>query len=289
MLAFDEGPGAGLGHRRRCAVIAGALRTLGWETASAPVLGDGPGVVDAPVIVVDSYRTRADDRMRYRGGVVVALDDLARDLDVALVIDPAPGSSRAPHRRAGLVLAGAPYSLVDPALRTLGARPPRMEPHTVLVATGASDADGVGFAMAEAIVAACPELRVRLVLGPWGDRRIPVGVEAVERPDGLASELAAADIVVTAGGVALLESLCLGRPTVVLALAANQRANVDGVLAEGAALSADPAHVVDAVVRLLRCAPLRVELAEAGRRLIDGRGASRVAEAIVALSARVAA
>ena len=304
IVTFDEGPGVGLGHRRRCEVVAGALRDRGWETVA---LALDPAstrlVVDAPVVVVDSYAFRADDRSHFRGGVVIALDDLCRDLDVAIVVDPAPGATRAPHRRAGQVLAGAPYSLVDPHLRALGCRAAEARPKTVLVATGAAYAAGVGAEIARAIrdefepgevepgevEPGDGEVAVRLAVGPWGSRKVPDGVDVVERDDGLAIELAAADVVVSAGGVTLLESLCLGRPTVAVALAPNQRANVEGVVAEGAALLVDPGGAAAAVRRLVDDPALRVSISAAARRLIDGHGVDRVAEAIVAATLRAAA
>lgn len=293
LLVFDEGPGRGLGHRRRCAVIAGALRDRGLDCVELPLGGS----VDAPIVVVDSYVARADDRSRFRAGRVIALDDLARDLDVAVVIDPAPGASTAPHRRAGRVLAGAGYALVDPAVRALRAvqhdRPDR-EPTTLLVATGAADREGVGVAMAAALADSELGLAVRLVVGPWGARpaagRCGRGdVEIVERLDGLAGELARADIVVTAAGVTLLEAMCLGRPTVAVATAVNQRGNLDGVLAAGAALGATPDRVVEAVARLVADPPLRRLLADTASALIDGRGADRVADVIAELAVQVAA
>jgi spore coat polysaccharide biosynthesis predicted glycosyltransferase SpsG len=294
VFAFDEGPGAGLGHRSRCTVIARSLAARGVETALVPIppAKGSAAAFDAPALVVDSYRCRADDRSQFHGGFVAALDDLARDLDVALVIDPAPGAERAPHRKAGQVLAGGAYTIVDPALRSLDHRPSAVDVHTVLVATGAADHEGVGARIAAAIADTYPALLVRLVVGPWGSRTVPHGVMAVERPDGLATELASADIVVTAGGVAMLEAACLGRPIVALALAPNQRGNVEGIVQGGAALlgdAAQPRSVADAVGRLVGDAALRRELTEAGPRIIDGRGPDRVAGAIAELLVRVAA
>src|SRR5205823_1880405 len=106
LLVHDDGPGAGLGHRRRCEALAAALEARGIGTAVVPVDDER---LDAPVIVVDSYERRADDRAWATGRLVVALDDLARDLAVACVIDPAVGATSARHRRAGRVLAGPRY------------------------------------------------------------------------------------------------------------------------------------------------------------------------------------
>lgn len=289
VLAFDEGPDAGMGHRRRCAALAIALEARGSRAIAVPLAGDRPTRVDAPTIVVDSYRTRADDRALYRAEVVVALDDLTRDLDVALVVDPAPGASSVPHQRAGRVLAGGAYAIVDPAVAKNSPVTRRVAPRSVLVATGASDASGAGARMAAAVACAHPALRVRLVIGPWGDSRIPDGVEAVHAPDGLVTEIVGSDLVVTAGGVTLLESVALGVPTVAVVLAANQRRNVDGVVGAGAALAADLDRVSDVVTRLVADPVLRDDLATAGPALIDGHGANRVADAIVTRRVRAAA
>ena len=91
LLCCDEGPGAGLGHRARCEAIARALCALG-ERAIVIATGDSP--VAAPVIVVDSYRLRADDRHHFVPDVVVAIDDLERDMAVDCIVAPSPG--RAP-------------------------------------------------------------------------------------------------------------------------------------------------------------------------------------------------
>src|SRR5690242_13194379 len=104
VCCFDEGPGAGLGHRRRMEAVAGALTARGHTCDLAPL-----PVVELPpcdAAVVDSYRQRADDRAFATAPVIVAVDDLARDLAVALVVDPSPGALGAAHRRARRVLAG---------------------------------------------------------------------------------------------------------------------------------------------------------------------------------------
>jgi spore coat polysaccharide biosynthesis predicted glycosyltransferase SpsG len=296
VAVHDEGPGVGLGHRRRCEYVAAALRARELDVTLAPT---GVVEVHASLVLVDSYRYRADDRARFRGRAVVAIDDLNRDLDVALVVDPAPGASSAPHRRAGRVLAGARYALVDPSLRAATVSEVASAPATVLVTTGAADLHGTGASIAAAVAAAHPTLRVRLV-PPSSEASMSVdtrrsltphrpGVEVVEAADGLAVELASADVVVTAGGVTLLEALCLGRPAVAVVTAANQRANVEGAVASGAALVAEPAHVADAVTRLVANTRLREDLSMAGRVLVDGLGAERVADAIVDVMVRCAA
>ncbi len=285
-LFFDEGPGAGLGHRRRMEALAAELTSRGHECVLVPLDSDVVNV-DADVVVVDSYRVRADARVFASAGVVATVDDLARDLAVDLVVDPSPGALGAAHRRARRVLAGASYALVPP-LDARMVEAPIVDPvDRILVTTGAADAGGIGAVVATAVKAAVPHIEVRLVVGPWGVADVPAGVTAVHAPSGLAPELAAAGIVVTAGGVALLEACLLGRPIVALALAGNQRQAVVGLEGEGAVVVATPETVGDAVAELVKNEPRRAALSAAARASINGSGASRVVDMLEQLMARV--
>jgi spore coat polysaccharide biosynthesis predicted glycosyltransferase SpsG len=97
------------------------------------------------------------------------------------------------------------------------------------------------------------------------------------------------DLALTAAGQTLYELAALGRPAVAIEMAANQRPQLAAlqqagtVIAAGAATDQDIADC--AATRLAELARDRVSLsrmAAAGRALIDGRGARRVAEAVLA-------
>jgi spore coat polysaccharide biosynthesis predicted glycosyltransferase SpsG len=113
------------------------------------------------------------------------------------------------------------------------------------------------------------------------------------RHDGLFEPLAACDVAVVAGGVTLYEACALGVPAVGLAVVEPQRKAIRSCAALGAVLDAggpglDAAaadRVARGVLRLLRDDPLRHAMASRGRRLVDGRGADRVARRIRALVA----
>ncbi len=282
LLVCDEGPGAGLGHRRRVEALFGELTSRGHDCSVVPL--DPIDRIDAcDAVVVDSYRVRADDHLFAGARVKAAIDDLSRDLAVDLVVDPSPGTVGAAHRRARRVLAGAAYALVPtPAAGVIEA--PLGEVTRVLVATGAADADGIGARIAASLTPL--DVEIRLVVGPWGSTEVPSGVVPVHAPAGLAAELAAASIVVTAGGVALLEACLLGRPIVALALADNQRQAVHGLVREGAVCAATP-ETVAATVRELTCdRSRRMALADVARSVIDGKGAARVADTLEQLVSR---
>jgi spore coat polysaccharide biosynthesis predicted glycosyltransferase SpsG len=290
-LLFDEGPGAGLGHRRRMETLEAELTDRGHDCVLVALGTGAAATVAADAVVVDSYRIRADDAAFARARVVGALDDLGRDLAVDLVVDPSPGAIGAAHRRARRVLAGAAYALVPAPADGLVPSSVDVPVTRILVTTGAADADGVGARVAAALHAADldadrPEVQIRLVVGPWGATDVPRGVVPVHAPNGLAGELAAASLVVTAGGVALLEACLLGRPIVAMALADNQRQAVAGLERESAVMVATPETVVDAVRTLMADRARRVTLSVTARSAIDGKGAARVADTLEQLVSR---
>jgi spore coat polysaccharide biosynthesis predicted glycosyltransferase SpsG len=100
-------------------------------------------------------------------------------------------------------------------------------------------------------------------------------------PDSLDDELAGADLVVTAGGVTMLEALRRGRPTVALVLAENQRDAVEGAAREGALIAATESSVVQEVTALAGDMVRRSALSACAQSYVDGKGAARVAEEII--------
>lgn len=281
LLAFDEGPGIGLGHRRRVEGLASGLVDVGFEV-EMHVIGDDAVVGD--IVLIDSYRMRADDRSRVRADTVMAIDDLERDLAVDLVVDPDPGADARVHSTAATVVAGAPYALVDPGLRTLTPAAIREGARRVLVTTGGSDAEGLGARVASGIADALPGTEIRQVVGPWGRGTDDDRVETVHAPEGLGPELAAADVVVTAGGVTMLEACCLGRPVVAFAIAAGQSRALAGAAHVGAVLAVDVSSAADVAARLARDVDARRRFANSARVLVDGQGSARVAAVIAGMA-----
>jgi UDP-2,4-diacetamido-2,4,6-trideoxy-beta-L-altropyranose hydrolase len=285
-LVFDGGPGNGMGHRRRMQALAASLEVLGARPRLVPT---DEWHERAPVVVVDSYEQRADDQDRFprpAGARVVAVDDLERDLAVDLLVDPNPGSDPATTGAAAKVLLGPRYALINRAPGVAAAPAAAGPVRSVLVTMGAADQTHLADAIAADLAAALPEVEVRLVLVD-PDAAPPSGVTAIVAPDGLFDALRAADIVVTAGGVTLLEAMLVGRPVIALATAANQERSVRGSGAAGAAvalgLGTDRDAVAAAVVALVSDEGRRAELTRAASAYVDGLGADRVAEAILAL------
>jgi len=120
----------------------------------------------------------------------------------------------------------------------------------------------------------------------------PALVLSVDQPN-LADFHARHGLQVGAGGGALWERCCLGTPTIAVITAENQRLSVpllaaDGVVrgVDAVGQGADQLAALGRVIRELAASPAeRAALHERSIRLVDGRGAKRVAAALLALTA----
>jgi spore coat polysaccharide biosynthesis predicted glycosyltransferase SpsG len=138
---------------------------------------------------------------------------------------------------------------------------------------------------------------IDVVVGPTGDAfelveasvaSVP-GVRLHRAPQSLRALMVEADLAVSAGGVTVYELAATATPTVAVCLADNQRLNLAGLAAEGALILAGDAddavlatRLGTAVAQLATDAGARDRLARRARRLVDGRGAGRVATRVLA-------
>ncbi len=114
----------------------------------------------------------------------------------------------------------------------------------------------------------------------------------LDQPD-LADFFARHDIQIGAGGGALWERFCVGAPTLAIVCADNQMLSVPALHDQGylrmagdrnnwRALTA--AQLAEDLGALMADAALRAELCEKGRSLVDGKGAQRVARAMMEIT-----
>ncbi len=253
--------------------------------------------------VVDGYHfdTAYYAALRAAGHQVCAVDDLAAlpYYPVHTVLNQNPGAEQfayvvPPGTR---LLLGERYALLRPEFLARLDAPPAIRPiaSRVLVTFGGADPENVTIRAVQALRGvASPALEVRVVVGPtnphlaalqaatanWRLCKLLVGVED------MAACMAWADLAVAAAGSTALELAALGVPTILLVLAANQAPGAAALAAAGAALDLGPQEAVSvddlraAVEGLLPDAPRRAALSERARRLVDGRGASRVVAAL---------
>jgi UDP-2,4-diacetamido-2,4,6-trideoxy-beta-L-altropyranose hydrolase len=306
------GPRIGFGHLVRCRSLARALgvppvvSVRGGATTRARAQRLGWTVVDPAsdpfarrpdLLVVDDPRVdRAAPwvaRARRHGVPVAALCDAGLPApDADLIVDGGV-VARPGHAR---TLAGPEVVVLDPHVAAVRRRRPRRVPGRVLVALGGG-AHVVAAArpIAARLTAAVPGLEVHIA-GGFTRRRVPLppGAAWLHRPAGLADDLALAAVAVVAGGLTAFEACALGTPAIAVAVVPSQRRTVAALAARGTVVgqtaSLRSAAACDAlaaqVVALLADRLRQRRLSAAGRHLIDGRGARRVAAALTRLASR---
>jgi spore coat polysaccharide biosynthesis predicted glycosyltransferase SpsG len=311
IFVAPAGPRRGFGHLVRCVSLARALgvRPLialrGSRHAREVALMLGADVLARPtprvlaamrpdvVIVDDPFAARARpwaSAARRAGAHVVTLHDLGlgyRNSD--LVVD---GSvTRAARGRRSL--RGTRFAVLDPRVRAIGhqrSSGTRQALTRILVALGGGPHARLATAIASGIVAASPRVQVRIASGFVQGRRPSAGrIAWVLAPRGLAGELSRADVAVVGGGVSLYEACALGTPCVGVPVVRSQIPTVEAFARRravvGAPFGAAARTVAAKALALIGDRPQRTELARQARRLVDGRGAARVATAVAALAA----
>jgi spore coat polysaccharide biosynthesis predicted glycosyltransferase SpsG len=312
----DAGPAIGLGHLSRAGAVAAALRVRGHEVATvvigdegvehdgiawAPLgggapLGDGPQTYGEPLpgspLAAASPPSDAPQLVleRLPGDGPLLVDSYRVDLTALAVARPVAtfwDGAGEPPRGARLAIAlsgpdGPRLACLRPMFWGTVARPIAPQARRIVVATGGGAAGGVA-ELAATVAAATPGVAVAAVLGPYADEALPAGVEAIRTPPRMVDVLQDADLVVTAAGQTMLETLCAGTPCVATAVVDNQRAQLDLLAGAGGVHAAELAEIGAAVAALLADAPARARLATTGRQLIDGFGALRVAGLIAEL------
>ena len=153
----------------------------------------------------------------------------------------------------------------------------------MLVSTGATDLGGIGTRVSNELLRDDSTVEIVRVVGPdMGAAmasRQPRERLLVAPPD-LAGALASATVYVGAAGTTAVQAACVGTPAVVTAAVENQAAQAAALAAAGCAVTADASGLAAACLALLDDPSRLAAMASAGRVLVDGRGAARVAEAI---------
>ena len=271
----------GLTDGERARAVAVGLREVPTGTELGP---DQVAVVDLPDPGAAAARSDparlavVDDRDEFGGSA-------------ALVVQPSQQAWTGPGTAAA-VLAGYDYVPVPAAVRRRraeadrhGDRRERARP-SVLICFGGSDPAQVTARLVPAL-AQVLDAEIEAVIGAsyrGSTEGWPVPVR--RDPSDLVDRLAAADLAVLGAGTMKFEAACLARPMVLLAVADDQLRVGPAFASTGAARflgdgrTIDPIAVADAIGTLLADRTARTEMGAAAGRLVDGRGADRIAAAI---------
>jgi UDP-2,4-diacetamido-2,4,6-trideoxy-beta-L-altropyranose hydrolase len=306
VVRADADAAAGSGHFMRGLALAQAWKALGGPAALAgscsPALASRAAAAGVALRPASGHAPAAGGWLAVDGyGFSPEQLDAFRSLARTLVVDdyghrprlPAdvvlnPGSEDFPYAPSdALVLAGPRWAPLRPEF---AAEPPRREGKgarpRVLVCLGGSDPGNVTQAVLKAL-RPYDQLDVTAVIG--ADNPHAASLDSLARdlrrgvPD-LRALMLECDAAIVAGGVTALECAAAGLPMAVLTAAENQVRQARALCDAGAAVwlgeERAPARIAEAALAALSSPGM----GEAGRRLVDGRGAQRAASALAALS-----
>jgi glutamate-1-semialdehyde 2,1-aminomutase/spore coat polysaccharide biosynthesis protein SpsF len=277
--------------------------------AQAAALLEGCGG-SCELLVVDHYGATLDlERAMAKAGATVAVfDDLVEaQSDADIILNPAPDIApeayRAIARPETRFLLGPENAILRAQFAAARSRvaarvAEKRGIERVLVAFGGTDpVNGTGIALGALEPTDIP--RIDVMLGAKAAYLDAVRAQAARMGDRVrllldvaevAETMALADLVIGAPGTGTWERACLGLPSLLIGIAANQKINAETVAARGAALVCGflTTDTEDKVVaglhanldRLRKDPALYRRMHEAALALTDGRGAMRLAAAV---------
>lgn len=310
-IRADGSPAIGLGHVKRCLVIAGVARRRNLDVTfvvsnenrmpltflreerfpfiEVPPLTDQwlDQLKDGDIVICDGYHLKDEiaAATRIPGIRVAAFDDLGEDLPpVDLLLMPSHTQQPTQRPSRTRVLTGPQIAPIAPEFVSLRRRRGDTA-DSLLVTLGSSDPSG----LAPTVLAAIPSSSdVVLLLGPGMEDPGPAinpNFRTTRHEGNLARFFDDFDVVISAAGTTTWELLCMGIPTILVIAADNQRGVVDTAVSNGAALFGGDAQTIDselpaALVRLEE-GTCRRQLSTAALELVDGRGAGRIVETLL--------
>ncbi|WP_300339326.1 hypothetical protein [Accumulibacter sp.] len=226
-----------------------------------------------------------------------------------ILVNPSPGARSDDHQRVmarsdTVFLFGPRFAVLRPEFSDV-VRVPRETPAIrVLLTFGAGDDFGASaFVLRELVARAAQDLEFVVVSGEhnpqnfildeWVRERGGNRVSLLINPPLLSAVYSSADIAIMSGGTSIYEVASCGIPMLLLPTVDNQIKQSVAWAESGAALylgrfgEVSGAQLGETLNFLISNPRLREEMSLAGRQLVDGRGAIRVAKHVVGLGERV--
>jgi spore coat polysaccharide biosynthesis predicted glycosyltransferase SpsG len=312
-------PEVGGGHISRSLAIACAMRK--WYTCLFVLDQGGEHWIERieaagfqAVISVDDSRNwsgclldgyefteHEENYWRQRSKAIVVFDDFD---DPAAKVDLAISSVSSPQRDNlnGVRRIGGPdHAIIDSSYFSSNAKPVSRNVEQILVGCGARDSVNATATVLEALSLLgeerdLPQVTVCLGaraphLGKIRDRFLGImsGLEIKLDQPGILKLLEASDLVIGGGGVSLLERMACGRPSISLAVAANQvsqikwASDIGATINGGLAGEANPVDLSREITFLADNIERRKKMSNTARRTLKVDGVERVAREIADL------
>jgi UDP-2,4-diacetamido-2,4,6-trideoxy-beta-L-altropyranose hydrolase len=153
----------------------------------------------------------------------------------------------------------------------------------VLVSMGGSDPKNYTPLILKELCPHFPKITFTAVIGPgFQEFCAPQfsNLEIVDAPDHLGGVLAATDLAITAGGLTKYETALFGVPSLILPQTAQEESLGREFSALNTAILSNPECLREDFERLINDLPLRKNMADNGRKLVDTEGKARIIDYI---------
>ena len=251
----------------------------------------------ANAVTADSYALNSADlaALRRAVGYLVVIDDLAnQQLPADIVTNSAVRTPSLQYHALPETkfLLGPSYALLRPDFAVNTPREIRDQIERVLITVGGSDPFGLTLRLANWVRTSFDSIGLDIVVGPFfqnTNMEDRTGNVIVHRePRDMCALMLGVDIAVTGGGQTTYELAATGTPAIGICLADNQAANLIGLAEAGTLYYVGDigqgdleGKIVTALKGLAEDREQRQGMSQRGRPLVDGRGAERVAHAIL--------
>jgi len=228
------------------------------------------------------------------GAQSMGAQKLAGDTDILVI--PYLTDEPEPRSRKGKLLRGPEYALLAPSYRAGIDRQHRSNANRIMVSCGGSDPTECSLVVLEALSKIKAPLEIRLVLGPLFSGSLKAKIaqaltsfshkySTVVSPPHLRNEMLWCDMAITTTGLVKYELAATQTPAVVFSIDPLHDSLNEPFAAGGSVVdlgvSPDVERIAKETERLLGSLPQRKALAVAGAKIVDGKGAERVAAKIV--------
>lgn len=270
--------------------------TLDWLKGGEQL---SPILSDTEVVIIDSYRATPEilREITDRVDIPVFLDDFCRiDYPPGFVVNWGIHAADLdyPEKQGTSYLLGPDFIALRKAFRNV---PPRRVPPqaaSIMVTFGGEDPHNLTATVTQFLTRRYPGMKKNIVIGGGFSDQAEIRSAAddscrfIFAPDaeGMKQVMLAADIAVSAGGQTLYELARTGLPTVAVAVAENQRYNIEAWAISGFAEKGgtweDP-HLlrqIDNGIRRLLPFETRRRASETGQRVVPPDGAGRIIDSI---------
>jgi UDP-2,4-diacetamido-2,4,6-trideoxy-beta-L-altropyranose hydrolase len=293
MVSPPEGVIAWLG---RHAVEIVELDVVTASPADADALVTLAQARTSDAIVVDGYAFGPDyvSAVRRRTPVVLVDDEGTLDhYDADIVLNQNLHASQAMYRRRApgtRLLLGTTFVLLRPEFLAWESwqREFSVQAKTCVLTFGGSDGENATAAVLDSLLSRDSDMLTRVIVGQANPnvadlRRLVDGARHVDLlvgVDDMAAQLAWADVAVASAGSTCWELAYMGLPGVLIPLAENQQPIARELDRLGAAVHSTASTAGDAVALLAGDEARRRAISASAKRVVDGKGARRVVDAI---------